>query len=139
MTKPQEHKCINCRRPYTLTEDFLLQLRQEWAELHKKKKDNDAHMSFTPQEEDILRNIERILADEEKPRYRRAMWEGGIDLSKREYGVELDFLESLDKEEYPVLYSRLAKERRRWGECLRLFRPQGLDDRTIVEQWGREA
>lgn len=104
----------------------MTQLREEWSALHERKKEEGV-MSFTPQHEDILHNIERILANEERPRLKRAMFGAGVDLSKRDYGVELEFLANVNQEEYPVLYSRLGNERRRYTEYLGLFRPAALD------------
>lgn len=127
MSALKEYECTHCRRPYTLVQDFLNQLREEWSTLHKRKKEDV--LSFAPEDEEILHNIERILASEERPRLKRAMLDGGVDLSKRDYGVELEFLANVNQGEYPVLYSRLGNERRRYAEYLKFFGPEGLGGR----------
>jgi hypothetical protein len=117
--QPPQHCCSHCRRPYVLDTAYLTQLHTERLTLRERQEEENLPL----REEEILRNIETILAREERPRPRNLMEQAGLNHATWVYVDELEFLAGVDEVDFPVLYGRLGNERRRYAQYLGLFRP----------------
>jgi hypothetical protein len=120
----QQRYCTHCFRSSPLDAVYIHELRQRWKDLCTNRIDK----ALEGPEEDELQSLEAILADEEKLRLRSDLEKAGLNFNDTNYLVRLDFLDNAPSDTYPLLQSRVARERVMYQAQQEFFKEKERND-----------
>jgi hypothetical protein len=130
MIMTQQRYCTHCFRSSTLDSVYTHELIQRWKDLRT----NQVEKALDGPEEDELQSLEAILADEEKLRLKSDMEKAGLNFNDPNYLVRLDFLDNAPSDAYPLLQSRVARERVMYQAQQEFFKEKERNDDSGTER-----